>query len=331
MSPVALATPGMSRTSSRTDWGTTETTEPRPSSPPTSSCWVTTTSGDLVGEQLVEGALEGVGEDEGAHHEGHTEHDGQPGEQHAGLVRLQRAPCRLEHAVSPARRRTPARRRRIRRLRVPRGLRVLDAHRRRDHGTVGAGSLLEGHHPLEDGRCIRIDELVDEDPVGQEHHAVGVGGGVGVVGDHDDGLAELVDAAAQEAQHLGAGPRVEVAGGLVGEDDVGPGGHRTGAGDALLLAAGELAGPVGEPVGQPDGADDEVEPLLVDLAPGDVHRQGDVLLGGQRRHEVEGLEHEAHALAAQPGQVVVLHGGQVGLADEDLALGGASPGRPCSA
>ena len=40
-----------------------------------------------------------------------------------------------------------------------------------------------------------------------------------VVGDHDDRLAELVDRAAQEAEHLRAGARVEVAGGLVGEDD----------------------------------------------------------------------------------------------------------------
>ena len=39
------------------------------------------------------------------------------------------------------------------------------------------------------------------------------------MGDHDDGLAELVDRAAQEAEDLGAGARVEVAGRLVGEDD----------------------------------------------------------------------------------------------------------------
>ena len=56
--------------------------------------------------------------------------------------------------------------------------------------------------------------------------------------------------AAQEAQHLGAGARVEVAGRLVGEDDLGSAGERPGDGDPLLLAAGELARPVVQPVAQ---------------------------------------------------------------------------------
>ena len=45
--------------------------------------------GHLVVEQLVEGALERVGEDEGAYNEGHAEHHCQPGQQHSSLVRLQ--------------------------------------------------------------------------------------------------------------------------------------------------------------------------------------------------------------------------------------------------
>ena len=68
------------------------------------------------------------------------------------------------------------------------------------------------------------------------------------MGDHDDGLAESLDRPPQEAEHLGAGDRVEVAGRLVGEDDVRPAGQRAGARHPLLLAAGELAracGPAG--------------------------------------------------------------------------------------
>ena len=72
------------------------------------------------------------------------------------------------------------------------------------------------------------------------------------MGDHDDGLAQLAHRVAQEAQHLGARAGVEVAGRLVAEDDLGPGGQRAGDGDALLLAAGELGGPVLEPVGEAD-------------------------------------------------------------------------------
>ena len=49
-------------------------------------------------------------------------------------------------------------------------------------------------------------------------------------------------------EDLGAGSRVEVAGGLVGEDDLRPAGQGPGHGDPLLLAAGELARAVREPV-----------------------------------------------------------------------------------
>jgi hypothetical protein len=63
---------------------------------------------------------------------------------------------------------------------------------------------------------------------------------------HDDRLAELADRRAQEPEYLGAAGRVEVAGRLVGEDNVRPGDQRPRAGDPLLLAAGQLAGPVPE-------------------------------------------------------------------------------------
>ena len=60
---------------------------------------------------------------------------------------------------------------------------------------------------------------VDDPPVGEEQDAVGDRGGAGVVRDHDDRLAELVDRPAQQVEHVAAGDRVEVAGRLVGEDD----------------------------------------------------------------------------------------------------------------
>ena len=78
-------------------------------------------------------------------------------------------------------------------------------------------------------------------PSARNSDPVGVRGGDRVVGDHHDGLAELVDGLAHEVEDLGAGLRVEVAGRLVGEDDVGPAGQGPGHGDPLLLAARQLA------------------------------------------------------------------------------------------
>ena len=99
-------------------------------------------------------------------------------------------------------------------------------------------------HALEHRVGGRVGQVAHDLAVGQEHHPVGIGRAVGVVGDHDDGLAELGHRAAQEGQHLGGGVRVQVARRLVGEDQLGPADEGPGAGAALLLAAGHLVGPV---------------------------------------------------------------------------------------
>src|ERR1039458_9664034 len=89
--------------------------------------------------------------------------------------------------------------------------------------------------------------------VSQEDHPVGVGGGEGVVGDHHDGLSEVVDSLAQKAEQLAARLGVEVSRGLVGKDDLGAAHQRAGGSHPLLLTAGELTPTVPEPV--PDARD----------------------------------------------------------------------------
>ena len=65
--------------------------------------------------------------------------------------------------------------------------------------------------------------------------------GARVVRDHDDRLAELVLELAQQAEDVLGVARVEVAGGLVGDDEIGIGDDGARDGDALLLAARERA------------------------------------------------------------------------------------------
>ena len=164
----------------------------------------------LVGalEEAVEGLAHGVGEDLGAGHEGHAEDDGEAGEGEAQLVGPQALPCQIEHGPT-----------------VPNVF-------MRSRTASAVGSL----------------DLVDDAAVGEEDDPVGVAGRARVVGDHDDGLAQLPHGPAHEVEDLGAGAAVEVAGGLVGEDDLRPPGQGPGHRHPLLLAAGELAGPVLEPV-----------------------------------------------------------------------------------
>src|SRR3546814_7738458 len=67
-------------------------------------------------------------------------------------------------------------------------------------------------HLGQDLIAVGVAQLVDDLAVGEENDAVGPGCGDRVVGDHDDGLPVLVDAAAEQLQHLGARAGVEVSG-----------------------------------------------------------------------------------------------------------------------
>ena len=83
-----------------------------------------------------------------------------------------------------------------------------------------------------------------EHPVRHAHH-------LGAVGDHDHGLAGPPGEAVEDLQHLAAGLEVEVAGGLVGEDQQRIVGQGAGDGHALLLAPGEAVRKALRPVGEP--------------------------------------------------------------------------------
>ena len=148
-------------------------------------------------------------------------------------------------------------------------------------------------------------------PVGEEHDAVGGRGRRRVVRDHDDRLAELVDGAPEQVEHVAPGGGVEVAGRLVGEDDGRARDQRARDGDPLLLAAGELRRPVRAAVAEPDGLDQRLEPGGVDVLARDAQRQEHVLLGGEDREQVVALEDEADLRAAQQRELVVAEGGEL--------------------
>src|SRR6266545_3160312 len=96
------------------------------------------------------------------------------------------------------------------------------------HATLAASASLMGH-PLGWGRATVVEE----------HPAVEVGRHPGVVRDHHHRHATLVVQAGEQPDHLLAGARVEVAGGLVGQQHRGLGDQRPGDRHPLLLAAGQ--------------------------------------------------------------------------------------------
>ncbi len=92
---------------------------------------------------------------------------------------------------------------------------------------------------------------------------------------------------------------------LVGEDDLRPGDESAGDRHALLLPARELAGLVTGAVAEADPPGHLAQPLRVGAPLREPERERDVLLGGQRRNEVERLEDEADALAAELAERVL--------------------------
>jgi hypothetical protein len=92
--------------------------------------------------------------------------------------------------------------------------------------------------------------VAGDEAVHQAHGAVGVGGHVGLVGDHHHGDALVAVEGGQQVHDLAAAGGVEVAGGLVGEEQRGPGDQRPGDRHPLLLAAGELGRAVVLPAGE---------------------------------------------------------------------------------
>jgi hypothetical protein len=95
-------------------------------------------------------------------------------------------------------------------------------------------------HDIEDGVGGWTVHLAHDAAIRQEHDTVRVRGGEWIVGHHDDRLPELRNRVAEEVQQIGARARIQVAGRLVSEDDLGLARERTGGGDALLLASGKL-------------------------------------------------------------------------------------------
>ena len=80
---------------------------------------------------------------------------------------------------------------------------------------------------------------------------IGVGRHFRIVGDQNDGLVVVTGKGADHVHDLYRGFGVQVAGGLVGKDHVGPGNKGPGDARTLLLTARHLAGEVVQPVGQP--------------------------------------------------------------------------------
>jgi len=91
-------------------------------------------------------------------------------------------------------------------------------------------------------RARSLHGLVAELALVEINRARGASGGVRIVGDHDDRLAMFTVKRLEQGQNLVPGFAVQVAGGLVAEQQSGVGHDGAGNAHALLFPAGKLAG-----------------------------------------------------------------------------------------
>jgi hypothetical protein len=109
----------------------------------------------------------------------------------------------------------------------------------------------------------------------------------------------------QDGQDLRGQGGIEIAGRLIGQDDLGVVAQRARDGDSLLLTDGEFAGQVVHPVRQSQAIDERLRPLGP-IAIGGCpkgHRDHDVLVGAQVGNQVEALQDETDAPIAVPSEV----------------------------
>src|SRR5918996_3800142 len=142
----------------------------------------------------------------------------------------------------------------------------------------------------------------DDPAIEEEDVAAGAAQIARIVGDDHDRRTLGVELTKQ-LHHLGAVPRVEVAGGLVGQKHERLARHRARHRDALLLAAGELRGIVMDPVEQPDPLQRLVHqgPALGGGHAAVLQRQLDVVEHVEVADQIERLEDESDGPAPDPG------------------------------
>ena len=150
-------------------------------------------------------------------------------------------------------------------------------------------SALPGHAQLAMLAVLQPDDLV-----GQVHERL-------VVRGHQGGDPLRAHHGEQQAHDLPPGLQVELAGRLVGDQQLRAPGQRPGDRDALLLAAGQLVRAVRGVLGEPDDRQHRRDPLLAAgrRRAGDPQRDPDVLRRRQHRDQPERLEDERDRVPAQ--------------------------------
>ena len=184
-------------------------------------------------------------------------------------------------------------------------------------GRARAAAIVAGAFMPTRGRSGRLDRAR-----AHPDHAVAARGQRRIVGDERERRAASRRKIEHEVHDRAAGRLVEIAGRLVGDQQRRPRGKRAGQRHALLLAAGKLRRIMVEAVAEAHLLEFGARAIEGVAGAGELERRGDVLERGHGRDQVEGLEDDADARAAKPGERVLAQAAELDAVDLDLAFVG---------
>ena len=137
-----------------------------------------------------------------------------------------------------------------------------------------------------------------------------------IVRDEDDGCPRLPIERLEQLDDVRTGVAVQIARGLIGEEEARGIAERARNGHALLLASGELIGKVVRPVTEPHAGQQLARPRWRAILAAQFERHLHVLERGERRDELEALKHEPDLLAPELRAPVFVQLRQVGAVQE---------------
>ena len=119
------------------------------------------------------------------------------------------------------------------------------------------------------------------------------------MGDEKHRRADAIDQIEKGVEGDGGTFGIEIAGWFVGQQQTRARGESAGDGDALLLAARQLARIMPRARGESDGGQGLGGARFGLVAPRQFERQGDIFERGESRHQMKMLKDDADLLAAQ--------------------------------
>jgi acyl-CoA thioesterase I len=126
-----------------------------------------------------------------------------------------------------------------------------------------------------------------------------------------------------EVDHLAAGVAVEIAGWLVGEQQLRLDDEGARQRHALLLAARQLLGIMQQAVREPDGLQRVARPRRGVAPSGELERDRDIFQRVHHRHEAKGLEDDADRATSPQSERILVEGAEIGSRDAHHAAGRA--------